>query len=201
MAGTCSIRTLDQELRVPWSRTSSTTREVRRSRPRRWKAGSSALREPMSWPPASDWWRWPQARVRRPSSAPQQEPRGRRRRGESSCSRDRAQRVGQASGRGAADGLAGEAIVHAGEHSTARRLDRAADPASVGRQGRDPTSSASAGLRDATVLACGDHLNDLGVRMLAESIAPASVHSRLAQPPTVATNYEDGATHGDQRLG
>ena len=50
-------------------------------------------------------------------------------------------------------------------------------------------------VRGATVLACGDHLNDLGMFATAdESIAPANAHTsvRAAATAVVASNDEDG---------
>ncbi len=54
------------------------------------------------------------------------------------------------------------------------------------------------GLCGSTVLACGDHLNDLGMFGVAdESIAPANAHTSVlaAATATVASNDQDGVIH------
>jgi hydroxymethylpyrimidine pyrophosphatase-like HAD family hydrolase len=54
------------------------------------------------------------------------------------------------------------------------------------------------GLHGATVLACGDDLNDLGMFAVAhESVAPANAHASVlaAATATTASNDEDGIVH------
>jgi Cof subfamily protein (haloacid dehalogenase superfamily) len=54
------------------------------------------------------------------------------------------------------------------------------------------------GLSGSTVLACGDHLNDLGMFAIAdESVAPANAHPSVlaAATATAASNDEDGVLH------
>ena len=95
--------------------------------------------------------------------------------------------------------LAGEAIVHAGEHIYCAGWTELQIQHPLADKGHAiPHVLELCGLRDATVLACGDHLNDLGMfAAAAESIAPANAHSSVlaAATATVATNDEDGVIH------
>jgi Cof subfamily protein (haloacid dehalogenase superfamily) len=92
--------------------------------------------------------------------------------------------------------LAGVAIVHAGEHIYCTDWTELQIQHPLADKGNAiPHVLELSGLRDATVLACGDHLNDLGMFAAAdESIAPANAHSAVLAAATaaVAANDEDG---------
>jgi hypothetical protein len=92
--------------------------------------------------------------------------------------------------------LAGAAIVHAGEHiyCTGWTEFQIQHPHADKGHGLQLLLEL-AGLRGATVIACGDHLNDLGMFAAAdETIAPANAHRSVlaAATTTVASNDDDG---------
>lgn len=92
--------------------------------------------------------------------------------------------------------LAEAAIVHAGQHiyySGWTEIQIQHPRADKGHGTRLLLDLA--GLRGATVVACGDHLNDLGMFAAAdESIAPANAHASVLAAATTAvpSNDEDG---------
>lgn len=95
--------------------------------------------------------------------------------------------------------LAEVAVVHAGEHiycSGWTELQIQHPRADKGHA--IPHVLELSGRRGATVLACGDHLNDLGMFAAAhESIAPANAHRSVLAAATsiVGANDEDGVIH------
>jgi Cof subfamily protein (haloacid dehalogenase superfamily) len=95
--------------------------------------------------------------------------------------------------------LAGAAVVHAGEHIYCTGWTELQIQHPLADKGHAiPHLLELSGLRDATVLACGDHLNDLGMFAAAhETIAPANAHRSVlaAATASVAANDEDGVIH------
>ena len=95
--------------------------------------------------------------------------------------------------------LAGAAVVHAGEHIYCAGWTELQIQHPLADKGHAiPHVLELSGLRGATVLGCGDHLNDLGMFAAAhESIAPANAHRSVlaAATATVAANDEDGVIH------
>lgn len=95
--------------------------------------------------------------------------------------------------------LAGAAVVHPGEHIYCTGWTELQVQHPLADKGLAiPHVLELSGLCGATVVACGDHLNDLGMFAAAhESIAPANAHCsvRAAATATVAANDEDGVIH------
>lgn len=92
--------------------------------------------------------------------------------------------------------LAGSAIVHAGEHIywTGWTEFQVQHPYADKGHGLQRLLELS-GLRAATVIACGDHLNDLGMFAAAdEAVAPANAYPSVlaAATSTAASNDDDG---------
>jgi hypothetical protein len=95
--------------------------------------------------------------------------------------------------------LAGAAIVHAGQHIYCTGWTEIQIQHQQADKGHAvPRFLELTGLRGSIVLACGDHLNDLGMfRVADESIAPANAHTSVLAAATaaVASNDEDGVIH------
>jgi hypothetical protein len=92
--------------------------------------------------------------------------------------------------------LGGSAIIHAGEHiyCTGWTEFQIQHPHADKGRGLQRLLELT-GLRRATVIACGDHLNDLGMFAAAdEAVAPANAHAAVlaAATTTVAGNDDDG---------
>jgi 5-amino-6-(5-phospho-D-ribitylamino)uracil phosphatase len=92
--------------------------------------------------------------------------------------------------------LAGAAIIHAAQHIYRRGWTELQIQHPRADKGHAiPRLLELTGLHDATVLACGDHLNDLGMFAAAhESLAPANAHPSVlaTATATAASNDEDG---------
>jgi Cof subfamily protein (haloacid dehalogenase superfamily) len=95
--------------------------------------------------------------------------------------------------------LAGAAIIHAGQHIYCTGWTEFQIQHPQADKGHAvPHLLELTGLRGSTVLACGDHLNDLGMFAAAdESIAPANAHASVLAAATAAaaSNDEDGVIH------
>lgn len=95
--------------------------------------------------------------------------------------------------------LAGAAIVHAAQHIYCTGWTEIQIQHPQADKGYAvPHLLKLTGLCSSTVLACGDHLNDLGMFGVAdESIAPANAHASVlgAATATVACNDKDGVIH------
>jgi Cof subfamily protein (haloacid dehalogenase superfamily) len=95
--------------------------------------------------------------------------------------------------------LAEAAIIHAGQHIYCTGWTEFQIQHPKADKGHAvPQLLELTGLRGSTVLACGDHLNDLGMFAVAdESIAPANAHASVLAAATAiaASNNEDGVIH------
>lgn len=95
--------------------------------------------------------------------------------------------------------LAGAAIVHAGQHIYCTGWTEFQIQHPEADKGHAlPTLLELVGGRHPTTIACGDHLNDLGMFAVAdESVAPSNAHEAVlaTATATVAPNDEDGVIH------